>query len=316
MRLSQPSILVVSIVTIFAWLIGTLLLACSNDFSCGTSEKSPTPITQSPEPTAPLDQCPVYLSHTISPRIKNDRNEVTRLQIFLNSYMNLSLKIDGTYDRDDIQALMQFQAMHGDEILAPYNLRSATGIVSETTRGVINRIQCDLITQNTTDGQTVPTPASGNKPGSPMQFPLGLTIALFAAALSGSLVTLLALSNRTHLEREPLYPPIPPMPTLAPIIPLSTEAIQPVTTVEDSNLVIIEGIGPKIAELLKSNGIDSLKHLSKMSPKALQVILKKAGPRFEMHSPIFWPEQARLLSEKKFAEFEKLKSALRSGKLK
>ena len=180
-------------------------------------------------------------------------------------------------------------------------------------------MQCEAITQNTSVSQTVPTPATQNKPTAPLQYPLGLTIALFAAALSGSLITLLALSSRTPPDREPIFEvlPVPPTPSLAPLFSQTTsESVIPLTAVNQEDLVIVEGIGPKIAELLKRNGVMTLIDLSRASPKALSMILKNAGPRFEMHSPLFWPEQARLLSEGKFTEFEKLKDALRSGKLK
>ncbi len=56
----------------------------------------------------------------------------------------------------------------------------------------------------------------------------------------------------------------------------------------------IEGIGPKIAEILNEHGILTFKQLAETEGERLEEILEEAGPRFRMAVPETWPEQAAL----------------------
>jgi predicted flap endonuclease-1-like 5' DNA nuclease len=76
----------------------------------------------------------------------------------------------------------------------------------------------------------------------------------------------------------------------------------------------IEGIGPKIEELLNREDISTFEQLSNTSYIRISHILKNAGPRFQMHDPTTWPEQARLAKEGKWEELQILKDKLISGK--
>ena len=51
------------------------------------------------------------------------------------------------------------------------------------------------------------------------------------------------------------------------------------------NLEIIEGIGPKIAHLMRSNGVGTFARLAGMTVPALQAILDKGGTRFSVGDP-------------------------------
>lgn len=79
-------------------------------------------------------------------------------------------------------------------------------------------------------------------------------------------------------------------------------------------LTIIEGIGPKIEGLLKADGIDTFDKLAKASQKKLKEILEKAGPRYKMHDPATWSEQAKLAKAGEWDKLEKLQSKLKGGK--
>lgn len=70
------------------------------------------------------------------------------------------------------------------------------------------------------------------------------------------------------------------------------------------NLKMIEGIGPKIEQLLKANGLRTFSELSKASVDTISDILKNAGTRYQMHDPSTWPRQADLAER---GEWEKLK---------
>jgi predicted flap endonuclease-1-like 5' DNA nuclease len=73
----------------------------------------------------------------------------------------------------------------------------------------------------------------------------------------------------------------------APPAPLPVAA-----TARVDDLVIIEGIGPRIAELLRRHGIDTFDKLARADSAALWAILDKGGPRFRLANPGTWPAQA------------------------
>jgi predicted flap endonuclease-1-like 5' DNA nuclease len=58
------------------------------------------------------------------------------------------------------------------------------------------------------------------------------------------------------------------------------------------DLVVSEGIGPRIAELLRRNGIDSFDRLARSDVASLWSILDRGGPRFRLANPGTWPQQA------------------------
>lgn len=80
------------------------------------------------------------------------------------------------------------------------------------------------------------------------------------------------------------------------------------------DLTKVEGIGPKIAEHMQAAGITTFAQLAQASQEQLQKILDDAGPRFSIHKPDTWPEQAALAAAGKWDEFEKLKDELDGGK--
>jgi len=86
-------------------------------------------------------------------------------------------------------------------------------------------------------------------------------------------------------------------------------------TAEKDDLKKIEGIGPKIASILTAKGIPTFQKLSKASVSVLENILKEAGPRYSMHKPGSWPQQAKLADEGKWEELKKLQDKLNGGRL-
>jgi DNA-directed RNA polymerase subunit beta' len=70
------------------------------------------------------------------------------------------------------------------------------------------------------------------------------------------------------------------------------------------DLTKIEGIGPKIAELLSQSGIQTYQQLSQTQPKQLEEILKAAGGIYATRNPSTWPDQALLAAS---GEWEKLR---------
>lgn len=79
------------------------------------------------------------------------------------------------------------------------------------------------------------------------------------------------------------------------------------------NLEIIEGIGPSIAHLMRSSGVNSFAKLAGMSIAGLQAILDRGGPRFRMANPQTWAEQAALAVANRWADLRRLQDALDAG---
>lgn len=80
------------------------------------------------------------------------------------------------------------------------------------------------------------------------------------------------------------------------------------------DLTKIEGIGPKIAGLLKVAGIRTFEKLSKTKVPAISKVLDAAGPRYQMHDPGSWPKQAGLAAAGEWDALEKLQDELDGGK--
>lgn len=76
----------------------------------------------------------------------------------------------------------------------------------------------------------------------------------------------------------------------------------------------LEGIGPKIDELLAAEGIDTWEKLSMTEVSKLQAILDKAGKRFQLSDPTTWPKQAALASEGRFDELSDYQDILMGGR--
>lgn len=83
----------------------------------------------------------------------------------------------------------------------------------------------------------------------------------------------------------------------------------------EESLQVVEGIGPKIEELLKNNGIMNWHMLATAPTDSLKAILQKGGERFQMHDPSSWPDQAALAIEGKWAELEEYQVLLPGGRL-
>ena len=62
-----------------------------------------------------------------------------------------------------------------------------------------------------------------------------------------------------------------------------------------ADLKVIDGIGPKMEEILNNAGIKTMDQLRKAKVEDLKAILEAAGPRYKMFNPQFWIDQANNL---------------------
>jgi len=76
----------------------------------------------------------------------------------------------------------------------------------------------------------------------------------------------------------------------------------------------IEGIGPKISELMAAAGYETFEKMSKADVEKLKEVLAEAGSRYRMHDPTTWPKQAGMAAEGKWDELKKWQDELDGGK--
>lgn len=80
------------------------------------------------------------------------------------------------------------------------------------------------------------------------------------------------------------------------------------------NLQVVEGIGPKIEQILKEKGITTWALLGAASYDTLKQIMDGAGPRYRMHDPKTWAKQASLANEGKWSELIEYQKFLGAGR--
>ena len=90
-------------------------------------------------------------------------------------------------------------------------------------------------------------------------------------------------------------------------------ALMAIAALDD--LTLIEGIGPKIAQLLAGAGISTFAKLADSKVVDIASVLKAAGSRFATHKPDTWPQQAALARDGKMTELKALQDALDGGKV-
>ena len=80
------------------------------------------------------------------------------------------------------------------------------------------------------------------------------------------------------------------------------------------DLKIVEGIGPKIEQLLKDGGINTWAELAAAPVERLKEILDAAGPRYQIHDPSTWPAQAKFAAEGKWEDLKDYQDMLTGGR--
>ena len=82
----------------------------------------------------------------------------------------------------------------------------------------------------------------------------------------------------------------------------------------ETNLQVVEGIGPKLEEVLKEAGVETWKILSGAEEDQLRKILTDYNPNYRIHNPNSWPQQAKLASEGKWDELIEYQKFLDGGR--
>jgi predicted flap endonuclease-1-like 5' DNA nuclease len=85
-------------------------------------------------------------------------------------------------------------------------------------------------------------------------------------------------------------------------------------TPDHDDLKIIEGVGPKIEQVLKESGVFNLNQLAERDPEELRSMLIQAGDKYRMHNPDSWPKQAELAAAGKMEELQEYQEKLKGGR--
>lgn len=93
----------------------------------------------------------------------------------------------------------------------------------------------------------------------------------------------------------------------------SAPAPAPVVVQTSDDIEIVEGIGPKIAGVLRQEGIATFAQLAAADLETLRQILAQ-NRLAQIADPATWPQQAQLAAEGKFDELTQLQGTLRAGR--
>ncbi|MBK8701467.1 MAG: 30S ribosomal protein S1 [Saprospiraceae bacterium] len=80
------------------------------------------------------------------------------------------------------------------------------------------------------------------------------------------------------------------------------------------DLKIIEGIGPKIAEILNTHGVVTFADLANTTADQIKVWMDEAGSRYKMHDPTTWPDQSAMARDGKWDELKAWQDSHKAGK--
>jgi large subunit ribosomal protein L27 len=124
---------------------------------------------------------------------------------------------------------------------------------------------------------------------------------------------------------QPAAPAKAPKTAAAPVSTATAEASAPAgkaasitlpsgKKVKQDDLKLIEGIGPKIEELLHNAGIKTWSDLAGAPVETVQAVLDEAGPRYRMHDPATWAKQAALAATGQWEVLEAYQNQLQGGR--
>jgi predicted flap endonuclease-1-like 5' DNA nuclease len=128
----------------------------------------------------------------------------------------------------------------------------------------------------------------------------------------------LAPSRARRMARKVFDKPTPRLSTAESSAPPELEEFRfqkipvvPPMVVKPDDLSIVEGVGPKINQVLHAAGIQSLFQLSECEGDYLKEILSTAG--LKLVDPTTWPQQARLAIAGDLENLKALQATLRGG---
>ena len=104
-------------------------------------------------------------------------------------------------------------------------------------------------------------------------------------------------------------------PVAAPAPEKASAPAAPKAEGQNDDLKKIEGIGPKIAELLNNAGINTFAALAGTDAAKIKDILNEAGSRYKTHDPTTWPAQAQMAADGEWDKLTAWQDELDGGKV-
>ncbi len=121
------------------------------------------------------------------------------------------------------------------------------------------------------------------------------------------------VDNPEHLKRIDLLQDEINVWKRGPAIDLPAARAAGITIKKEDDFTAIEGIGPKINDLIHADGIHTFRELSETDPSYIQKILDKAGSNYQMANPGTWPDQANLAASNRWPALKALQDILDGG---
>lgn len=138
------------------------------------------------------------------------------------------------------------------------------------------------------------------------------------AQIAGTVAFKKGKENRTWVSILPLTnevkETVASMPKSTPVKETASASAPVAKAMKADDLTKIEGIGPKIAELLHADGIITFSDLASASVEKIQGILTNAGSRFASHNPGTWPAQADMAAKGEWDALKAWQDTLDGGK--
>ncbi len=119
---------------------------------------------------------------------------------------------------------------------------------------------------------------------------------------------------KDQLNQNTPQTPAVPVEEAAVEAPAAAKSVKAKKESSGDDLKKIEGVGPKISELLVGAGISTFAKLAETPADTIKGILDAAGSRYKMHDPTTWPDQASLAANGKWDELAKLQDELKGGR--
>ena len=116
--------------------------------------------------------------------------------------------------------------------------------------------------------------------------------------------------EESHAVEEIVAPAVAK--TRAAALPNKLAETSPTEPIKPDDLTILEGIGPKINNLLQEAGIHTFAQLAISEISELKAILEPA--KLQFIDPSTWADQAKLAAEGKFDELKVLTDSLKGGR--
>ena len=211
--------------------------------------------------------------------------------VYMGKDFTLHAKVDGT---------VVFRRRRNDRTYV--SIRPNDEAIAANTRAIVG-------TREAAAGVTAVRPAVTAKPARPGAKPTPSVLPSDAAVAAE------VQHTEAELPRDSVTAPGTDLNAIAtPDEEVVQSVATPLTEAVKDDLKKIEGVGPKIEGLLNAGGFHTFADVAEGPVEKIQAILDEAGPRYRVHKPATWAQQAALARDGKWDELKVLQDQLSGGK--